>query len=277
MDEDLEMAITRQERLGAGTGGRPGRETPIPFGVAASEVAWALRTTLVSWVLVMLDEEQPRPRGATCGRTGCGHPSCGWIRNPRRPPEETLPAMAEWLASRAEAIRRHPHGAAGVDEILDAIRRAQAVTTRGADLLYCGPCGAWTMQGECEMHLYARAGAGRVQCRCGAIWDVAQRRDRLLRAAWRTLASATEIARALTSLDHPITPERIWQWAHRGRLTVRGYRREGRRLIPLYRVGEVMTLLEGLDELHGPACRHRCRHDTCRLIRARRARSGRAA
>ncbi|MBB2909304.1 hypothetical protein FHS43_000550 [Streptosporangium becharense] len=269
---ELDTALARQARLGGG--GRRGAETPLGYGEAAAEAIAVLRSALAGWVRVL--DRHGQPVGPACP-SRCGHGSCAWITT-RILPKNTLPAMAAWLADRIPDLRRHPAGGEAVDELGAAIRHARNAIDRGrgAELVYCGPCSHRGDDGRtCMTDLYARPGARLVQCRCGAITDVRARRAWLLREAEGVLGTAAEIARALTRLDRPVTPERVRQWAQRGLLLSRG---RGDHHHPLYRVGDVLALLEGLEavDLAGPACA-RCRHQTCRRIRAARPSPPRAA
>ncbi|MFF4779423.1 hypothetical protein ACFY05_42070 [Microtetraspora fusca] len=244
--DELDAALARQASLG--TAGGRSSETPLPYGEAAAEATSVLRNTLTGWVRILDDDGRligPScpPAGAKNERPACAHPSCQLIIV-RAFPDDTLPAMASWLAARIDAIRHHPAGAEAVDELLAAVRQARQAIDRPADRVYCGPCGAKQDDGSrCMIDLYARPDTGVVQCRCGAVWDVWLRRDWLLAEVEDVLGTATEIARAVTGLGHEVTPERIWQWAHRGRLIVRGAVRRGARELPVYRVGDVLDLV----------------------------------
>ncbi|GIH98105.1 hypothetical protein [Planobispora takensis] len=232
---DLDAALARQARLGGV--GRRGAETPLPYGEASAEAIWVLRTALVGWVRILEAEDQPF--GPTCpGR--CEHGSCTWVTT-QTLPDDTLPSMASWLARRVQGIRWHPAGGEAVDELIDAVRQARRAIDRRADLVYCGPCGSPDEDGQtCMADLYARPDAPVVRCRCGAAIDVHDRRMWLLRQAEEALGTAAEIARALTRLDQPVTPERIRQWNRRDRLIPRDHDARGH---PLYRVGDVLALL----------------------------------
>lgn len=177
--------------------------------------------------------------------------------------EQALPfniAASYALAELHTQIRRlierchaaHVHDSASIAahewaaETLHNLRRASAHATRvidrPADRTFAGPCD------ECGRDLYAKPDATTVDCTtCGLTYDVRARREWLLRVIDDQLATATEIARALTSLDLPVTSERIWQWRHRDRIEQRGTDRRGR---PMYRVGDVVTLLIEHAEKH---------------------------
>jgi len=244
--DELDVALARQAKLGGGGGGRHGDEQPLAFGYAASEAIWVLRSALVGWVRVLL-EDLP------------GH----------HPPADTLPGMADWLARRVETLRHMPEGPEAVDELTAAVRQAEAAVAPLGDRVYVGPCAGELDGGSpCGEGLYAAPESTLTACRaCGAVYVVPQRRAWLLEAAEDVLGTATEIARAVTNLGRPVTAERIRKWAHRGCLLARGRDARGR---PVYRVGDVLDLAVGvLPAVAGPAC-DRCAHATCRAIRERR-------
>jgi hypothetical protein len=225
----LRVSLSRQASRTVGGGSTV---IPLPYGERASEAAWVLRSTLVGWVQV-LAERDSGSFGPFCPQ--CEHVSCGIIRlGPW--PDDTLQAMARWLWLRHERLTRHPAADEAHDEITSAVRQAERAIDRHAERWYAGPC-------VCTEDIYARPGAAMVTCpACGSQYDVAERRGYLLEAAEDTLAGATLIAQALTSLGQPVTPDRVWKWAQRGRIVAHGTDLRGR---PLYRVGDVIELLAG--------------------------------
>lgn len=229
---DLEAVLARQTRTGD-TLGRPSAETPVPYHGRASEVLGTLRAVLVGWVR---DLHRDRDReGPAC--RACRHASCRALRATEWP-ADTLPAMAGWLLDRGPALRRHPAADDLAAEVHDAMAAALVVADRPPERLYAGPC-----DGDgCPGSVYGDLGSPTVACdACGAEYDTEARRRWLLAAAEDQLAPASQLARALTALDRPVTVERIWQWASRGRLAAHGVDLRGR---PTYRVGDVRTLLD---------------------------------
>ncbi|MEU8196357.1 hypothetical protein AB0C10_21475 [Microbispora amethystogenes] len=243
--DELDTSLARQARIG-GNGPRSS-EAPLGYGEAASSAIWVLRTTMIAWILILAE---------------------GGDHLPPEVLDEHPPALAQWLAAHTEDVRRHPSAADAVEELITAVQQARDAIDRPAERVYCGPCGAKTDDGtRCMIDLYARQDAGTIQCRCGMIWGVRQRRDWLMAEAEQATGTATEISRAVTGLGREVTPERIWKWASRGRLAVRGRDARGR---PLYQVGDVIDLLDAdmMSVPYGPACLD-CAHRTCRLIRTR--------
>lgn len=206
---DLELTMTRQRRFGDPVLGGAG-DYGLPFNPAA---AATLRD---------LDRELGRVvRLYRLTHTGT-------------PPPDTAPAMAAWLLPRLPDVIGLPWAVTLLDVRRIADRGARIVDAP-AERTYAGPCDT------CGTDLYAQEGRGTVTCPdCRTMYDLATRRAWLLDVVDDRLATATEIARALTSLELPVSSERIRQWRHRDRLDERGSDRRGR---PLYRVGDVVDLL----------------------------------
>lgn len=207
----LRVSLTRQ--TSRSTGGRSAT-VPLPYDERAREAAFVLRSALVGWVRVLADPDDQSP-------------------------DDDLAAMAGWLSSCHGALIRHPAAEEAHGEITEAVRQAERAIDARAERWYAGPC-------QCGEDLYARPGAALVTCHaCAEQYDVAERRSYLLAAAEDTLAGATLIAQALTSLGQPVTPDRMWKWAERGRIVKRGTDLRGK---PLYRVGDVIDLLANQSE-----------------------------
>jgi hypothetical protein len=214
---DLELAITRQTQFGTKGGGGRSTETPVAFDQRASAAAAHLKGVLVGWARVIAEE------------TGADLPA------------DDLARIAAWLRPRVGWLRHHVAGAEAWDEILQAVKEARHVCDRPAETLYAGPC-------DCGEDLYARLEAEYVTCRSDAhddpvVWEVQARRRWLLQSAEDVLATTTDISRALTRYQQPVTPEAIRGYVHRGKLIARGKRLEGKREIPVYRLGDVLDIL----------------------------------
>lgn len=222
---ELETSLARQTALGRREGGRSA-ETPLSFNYDAAEALYVLRTALVGWVRVAVEEDGAR-----------------W-------PADTLDGMAALLLSRLGWLRTHPAGAEAVDEITTAVTLARRTVDRPGDHLFAGVCGSVPLDGPdetCPEVLYARPGAYEVTCRrCSTVHDVEPRRAELLKLAEDQLANAHDLAAGVSNLGAEVTADRIRQWAHRGRLVQRGVERVGdKRTRPLYLVRDVLDLLHG--------------------------------
>jgi hypothetical protein len=212
---DLDIAITRQARIGSRDGSRPAT-APMPYDDRAAKTAEHLRGVLASWALLVIQETRADA-----------------------PADQTLTGLAAWFRARVGWLRHHVAGAEAHDEITTAVRAARRVCDRPADRLYAGPC-------DCGTDLYGRLDASYVVCpgaECDAVWNVEDRRRWLLHSAEDVLATPLEISRALTRYAQPVTPSAIRGYVHRGQLSARGARTEGHREIPVYRLGDVLDIL----------------------------------
>lgn len=252
---DLDIAIARQARIDRPSG-RPAveardevrqwpgtlRPTPLLYEQAAVTAALVLRAALHRWASVVAHgtgvhaPTNVRGIGPACRRR-CTHGSCRAIPAIPAPPH-TLTGLAAWLRPRVGWLRHHHDGQRAQQEILSAVRAARAAVDRPAERLYAGPCD------ECGEDMYGRPGARIVECPpCELVYEVEARRQWLLRSAEDVLATATEIARAITRLGQPVTPEAIRGLVHRKQLFAHGVRPVGKREVPVYRLGDVLDVL----------------------------------
>jgi hypothetical protein len=135
-------------------------------------------------------------------------------------------------------IRRAPRAGRLLHTLATAITTAYRTIDRPPNRHFLGQCHARSGDLVCHAELWAHSGTRTVTCtQCETRHDVGGRQATLLAAAADRLATATDIANALTTLDHPITAARIRKWKQRGRLLERP---EGSKL---YRLGDVIELL----------------------------------
>lgn len=216
--EELETTRTRQARVSpsGGAGSLPG----LPWHQGASLVVEALTDGL--WALL---------RRTQAHRVG----TTEHVHTQPRPEDHSTEGVAEWLAVRVDGIAGHAELAEIAQDLIEHEHRAWRVIDRPPELSYAGQCDL------CGSHLYAVTGAPLTTCSgCGTSHDVAMRRAALLKAASDRLVTAREAATALTTLELPVTMERIRQWVHRRRLVVRGHTPDRHRL---YRLGDIIDLL----------------------------------
>lgn len=222
---ELETTTTRQHKLGAPGGKRAGSEPPMLYHVAASELADVARSIVSGWARDHAD------------------------RHPHLELPATHAAAAEWMAAFPNLIAEHPAAGEMHGDVVGLVRRIRAMIDRPRDRRYLGQCSArlrqitrreWEL---CERDVYAEPGKVVVQCRCGAVHDVASRLDRLRSAVDDQLATAAEASRALAATDTPCTPAMIRRYAHREKLTAHPPHALDPRAYPRYRIGDIRKLL----------------------------------
>lgn len=121
--EDLSITLTRQDRLGAGSGGgKRGRidAPPLPINLAAMEARDQLHNTLAGWIRHTCNE-----RGLTYDGTGSPISMAGWL---------TRWHIALALSEGAEEA---------IPDLTDAIRRCRRVCDRPADRIITTDWETW--------------------------------------------------------------------------------------------------------------------------------------
>lgn len=207
-------------------------ESPVPFNTHAANLERKAAATIRLW------------QGRAADRLGipARHPiplrAASWIRD-------------SVIAGRLDAW-------VDLGKMLDDLEKLAAKIMIAIDRpdtsWYAGQCGAPipTKTGQtvdCTNELYVPEGSPIVECRqCGATFQTSQRRDILLAEVDKSLATATEIARALTVLTDELGGEtnlvrRIGAWKDRGRIEQVGTIIEHGIRRPTYRVGDVRALL----------------------------------
>lgn len=213
--DELLITVTRQSRLTDPLGGRAGAETPLVFHALAADRLRALSAFLRASYRHYL--RTSRTTHHLMRDSPFGH--------------------AAWLHTHAGHIAKSQDAGDFAMTLERLITEASAVVDRPADMWFAGPCPT------CEADLYAMEGAGQVKCRhCRNTSDVTAQRERLLLAVDDVLATAAEISRAVHLTGMAVTPSRITNLYHRGKLVRHGRNRTGDHL---YRMGDVLSVLEG--------------------------------
>lgn len=238
---DLETLRTRRHAVrydaGGGKGGR--KDPPLGFDLrfgppsnvtsdtalpgqvpgregAATRVVQATRNTITTWVRALL-EDHPPIVGAVCP-AWCDHASCKEIAV-RRAPRDNIGSCCSYMANLRHRIASSDWAGQLLNDVLDIERSLHNLVDVAPPRWYAGKC-------ECGADLYATTLAGTVDCRsCGLAYDVASRREQLIRTARDYQVTASEAAAALvawTDLADNATKltDRIRKWADSGRLTI---------------------------------------------------------
>lgn len=222
---ELDVALSRQVRIGGGSGGRRSPEVPLAFGYAPSEAGYVLRNTLVGWVRVLVEE----------------HSEPVW-------PADTLGAMAAWLLKRLPDLVSHEAAAEAFDELTSAVANARRAIDSATPRVFAGVCGQRLEAGvgsTCTGSVYGSPGQEWAYCEaCGSQHRVADRHQQMRDELDDRLFSAAEIATLGVYLgetfDRKRTRNLLTKWAERGLLEAKGLDSRGE---PTYRFGDAMDRL----------------------------------
>jgi len=170
-----------------------------------------------------------------------------WVRegldaHPSVPlPSPSVVGMAAALMHLHGWLVVHPEGHTAIDEVGYAVAQARTAIDRAADRVYAGTCDG--DGGECGEELYAVEGSTSLRCPvCMTERDVFTWRRNRLEAAGDSLLTLSEMTRAIGETgSETVSRKRLEGWVRRGRLIRAGH--DGG--TPLYRVGDVLDIIEG--------------------------------
>lgn len=254
----LEVTVTRQDRLATGSVGRSGAN-PSPINIGAMELSRTISTTLIAIVRDLTEE-----RG-------------------RKMPILVTDSVsaAIWLGAHVTAISSGEGAGETMNEIRGIAYAIGKAINRSAPM-YCGPC--TTIVGrdangevECGRDLWAdrEEPEQQIQCRKCLVW-ITPREQLLTMISRRDLLPEFELIKALTHIGEAVSGEdcfcgsfdddicrpcrdRFRDWLYRGKLRIRGYLHDGivvrrkvqdgdRRLFSLAQVRQLMTVKEGKQD-----------------------------
>lgn len=237
---DLDDAISRQTSTTDGIGILVRQaETALPYHEAASILAAELRNTITTWARLLLDDH-PHLELADPSTAGVA----GWLSR--------LPALLAMLPAAGEMV----------DEITHATKRVRSMVDRAPDKVFVGPCGAEATNDAdevvvCVQDLYGTPTKEQVRCpTCGVTWDMAERREWLLRVVYDQLATTQEIVRAMPNLlgeGFRVASGTIRSWVTRGKLNQHDPHPHDERERPRYRIGDVIDLVVKASGKEGSA------------------------
>ena len=194
-------------------------QTGWAFAWDAANLAWSIQNTLQTWCRHLFEARRFEiPSGPAC--RNCTHRTCQLIR--ARGNAQAL------LLLNLDAIRTDEAAAAIHDELTSHAESVEHAVDRHDPDIYAGRCDGPDVRvtvadgvlspvaGICGLEMFARFGDEKVKCRaCGAVYDVADRKERMLAQIDDVWARAHDIANALTSLAEPVKPETLRQWIAR--------------------------------------------------------------
>lgn len=229
---DLDIALSKQARIGnaSGPGGLARERSPISIGAMQAAdtltnvlTTWARDTSAEQWnpnrvLLRVFRNPLAKTTGPLCNWP-CGHDSCDAMRQwESYSPPPVAHQAAAYLLSHIPEIRRHPAVDELADQIHDAISQARRAVDRPADRIYLGQCLYEEAEVVCLSELYATPGASKVRCKvCGVTHPVSERRAWLLQRASDMLFTPAEAAKFIGEVGHiKVTEARIRGYIHRG-------------------------------------------------------------
>lgn len=204
--DELEVTITRQDKIAAARVGGKGTETPLPFNAPASLAKAELRHFLGSWARDVAD------------RSGASLPA-GVDR-------DVLSDAARWLLEHEGAVRHHPAADDLCEEIANAVWGAVRAIDLPEDRVFAG----W-----CCVALYARPNAATVVCReCQTEHEVDEARLAMLGRLLDHRARASDAERVLALAGVRVPASTIRWWFQEGKLPRTAAKR--------YRIGDLVEL-----------------------------------
>jgi hypothetical protein len=152
----------------------------------------------------------------------------------------SVPTALRYLADHTWWLAHHPEAVQAYEELEKALGILETAIDLPTPTSYAGPCDV------CRKDLYAKPDSETVECKaCNLIYDMEARREWLLQSLEDRLERSTDIARALTAYGRELRRKRIDVWASRGILVAHSQDRSGN---PLYRIGDVMRLLDTMPD-----------------------------
>jgi hypothetical protein len=226
--EDLDVTITRQDRLQSEKHGGRSATRPLPWNEHAAVKQFELNTTLNAWAL-----DASRVREDERDQLIHAHHS-------------DTAAVAEWLIRNLNALRHHTEAGTAHDEITNAIHEARRAVDRPIERIFAGPCGAELKDDHdaptgkvCTEDLYGTPGKSTAVCPCGARHDMTERREWMLGCLEDQVAHSGLLSGLVTNLGVPIASSTIRKYASSGRIKVISVDASRR---PLYRIGDVLDV-----------------------------------
>jgi hypothetical protein len=218
--DQLEVAYTRQDRLGADSeGGGRSQHAPLPWNERIVTERHALNAILNGWARLL-------------GVPVAIHYS-------------DSATLGAWLASRGDVIRHRPDAGEAYSELTDAIRSARRAIDRPAELAPYGPClyagelGDQAPTEPCPAYLYGRPDRPVVVCRrCGAQHDTAKRRAWMLQQTESMIGTVSEVVGYLKVAGIEVTVDAVHAMARPDRRRIEAVGQDSRGHA-LYRFSDV--------------------------------------
>ena len=222
--DELDITLTRQDRVTAGRAGGRNPERPLPLNLHASEVASNLNSTLNAWALdtARLHEDE--------------RDSLANIHY-----SETA-EVAAWLSRNLATLRLHSDAGQAHSEITHAIREARRAIDRPLDYMPLGQCGSDHDGAPCETVVYGHPERQWATCQgCGARHRISDRLEWMLEHLRAQLVTIPEAVGVAYLAGKRTTEDKLRLMAGRERFPQVGTTADGK---PTYRMADILRALE---------------------------------
>ena len=206
---DLQDALLKRTRFASSGISSHGDDQPLPWNPRARETFDLARVVLVGWTRVLCED---------CDID---------------PPENTIPAICQWLREQLPRLRRHEAAYDAWTEIVDLNAEITTTIDRPQDREYLGDC----TSPECAaLHLAitCKPGAHEAVCRrCGTVYDADLTREQRRRWSDDQLVTQADLAKVYPK-------QTVSDWVKSGKLPIHGMI-EGK---PVFNLGDARVLRE---------------------------------
>lgn len=226
---ELRTTIVRQARFTRQGESVRSATTPLPWNDRASRLSRQLHRELASWVQALGEGDTEDPIEHVVGSR----------------------ELARWLWRNMSAIRSCDAAGALYRELTRTIERCGAIVDRPVDMVTYGMC-ANTDPDEtghptrvaCDEYLYGVPNRPAVKCRkCGAVYDVAKRKEWMLQYVGGMVGTASEVATYLRISGVKVSPDQVRKMKERKRISAAGRVMDGKKPVDLYRFSDVITAM----------------------------------
>jgi hypothetical protein len=236
---ELEVTITRRDKLGEGTG--RSHETPLPFNEAAAETAREIHCDVRS-IANIIDRTRGLADDLDTMRRSWRAAAARDLFAETAAAARYIQHHLRWVRAQGFLVNDEPFALVACKRVQDAARALARAIDSHPTLTDLGPCG----NEGCEGRLLAGHGDRYAKCRegCGWVANVAETTGLLLEYARDLLLTADEISTLLSkwSTRRRIPAGTIRSWATRGLLPRKG--KDGRAF--LYNLGDAIDLADHL-------------------------------
>ena len=189
---DALWASAARMDVGAGSVGASGHSTaPDPTNGRAYDTGRTLNVILTGWARALGDHQPHAVKAATT------------------------------LLARIREVREADWAAFLHQELRDALTDCRRSMDRTAPRIFAGICPTVDDEQECGTPVYTPEGKTEARCgTCGSVWDVADWRERAMKAAGPATATAAELSRILSDPVRALVfpQNKVAVWVNRGKL-----------------------------------------------------------